>query len=357
MKNSKSPLTPFKKAKPPTQAIVAREAGVSQETVSHILGNKANRYHPDTRSKVLEAAKKLNYRPNKSAQMMRKGRSNLIGIIHFGTGYQSAKEAVRHLPQALTANGYDLFVVDLSWQGSHRRAIEQLVDLRVEGVIISNQVESFGMEEVEILSRAGVPTVTLSGNEKLGIPSVYGDSSTAFTDMVRHLHRVGHRRLLLLTNTYEGRPTLSRIKGFQKGIQEFSDTRGEIVRLLADQGRSGIGTGAYQYVRELITSQSLPDAILCTNDQWARGVFAAALEAGLRIPEDLAVTGFDNEPFGAQAPYYLTTAAPDFAEECGKAVEVLMDLIAGRPLPQQHYIFPSTVIVRRSCGASVTSSI
>lgn len=357
MKNSKLPSSRPRKLKLPTQATVAREAGVSQETVSHVLGSKADRYHPETRKKVLEAVKKLNYRPNKSAQIMRQGRSNLIGIIHFGTGYQSAKEAVRYLPQAIAANGYDLLVMDMSWHGSHRRAVEQLVDLRVEGVIISNQVESFGMEEVEVLKRAAIPTVTLSGNEKLGIPSIYGDSSTAFTEMVRHLYDIGHRRLLLLTNTYENRPTLGRIKGFQDGLQQFSDAQGEVVRLMADRGKADIGTAAYQYLRTRIASKSLPDAILCTNDQWARGVFAAALEAGLRIPEDIAVTGFDNEPFGVQAPYYLTTAAPDFAEECGKAVEVLMDLIAGRPLPQQHYIYPSRVIVRRSCGASVVSSI
>ncbi len=333
--------------------MVAREAGVSQETVSHILGSKAHRYHAETRKKVLEAAEKLGYRPHKSAQIMRKGRSNLIGIIHFGTEIQLAKEAAHYLPQAINSAGYETFVVDLSWHGgSHRRAVEQLVDIRVEGVIISHQVESFGVEEVEVLTRAGIPVVTLAGNEKLGIPTIYGDSSATLTEMVRHLYNIGHRQLLLLVNDYDSRPTLNRIKGFQNGIREFPDIHGDVKRLPANRGSFASGTSSYQYTSKLIASQSLPDAILCSSDQWAQSVFAAVLEAGLRIPEHVAVTGFGNEPFGAQAPYYLTTAAPDIAEECRKAVDVLTDLMAGRPLPEQSYVFSCKMIIRRSCGAA-----
>lgn len=347
------------KSSVPTQRAIAEALGVSRVTVSHILsGRETHSYSKQTRGKVLQTAKTLGYRPHRAAQIMRKGRSNLIGIIHFGTSFQLAKEAAHYLPQAIAEKGYDIFVVDLSWHGGcHRRAVEQLVDLRVEGVVISHQVESFGVEEVEVLARAGIPAVTLAGNEKLGIPSVYGDSSATLAEMVRHLHGVGHRRLLLLANTYESRPTLNRIKGFQNGIRQFPDICGEIKRLPADRGNFDPGASAYQYTRQLIAAQSLPDAILCSNDLWARGAFAALMEAGLRVPEDVAVTGFDNESFAAQAPYYLTTAAPDIAEECGKAVEILTDMIAGRPLAQQFYVFPSKLIIRRSCGAAAISSI
>lgn len=341
-----------------TQRILAETLGVSRVTVSHILSGRGDsRYSKETREKVLKAAQELGYRPNRAAQIMRKGRSNLIGIIHFGTSHQSSKEAVHYLPQAITAHGYDIFVVDLSWHGGcHRRAIDQLVDMRVEGVVISHQAESFGAEEVKILARAGIPAVTLAGNEKLGIPSIHGDSGVALEKMVRHLHALGHRNLLLLSNNYESRPTLGRISGFQAGIRKFSDIHGEVVRLPADRGIFDSGSSAYQYTRGLIAGSTVPDVILCSNDQWARGVFAAALEAGLRVPDDIAVTGFDNESFGAQAPYYLTTVAPDIARECHKAVEVLMDLIAGRPLPQQNYVFPCKIIVRHSCGAAARIS-
>lgn len=336
--------------------MIAEYVGVSRETVSHILnGRESHRHNEETREKVLRAAEELGYRPHRAALTMRKGRSNLIGIIHFGMNFQTVRAAAHYLPQAIVANGYDIFVIDLSWHGGcHRRGVEQLVEARVEGVIISHQVESFGKEEVQILTDAGIPVVTLAGNEKLGIPTIYGDSRTTLTQMVQHLHSVGHKKLLLLTNDYESRPTLNRIGGFQEGVQSLADVEGEIVRLPADRGGFYLGESAYGYVRQLIVNRALPDAILCTNDQWARGAFAAALEAGVRIPEDLAITGFDNEAFGEKAPYYLTTAAPDIAEECAKAVEVLMELIAGRPLLQQHYVFPCKMIIRRSCGAEMS---
>lgn len=332
--------------------------GVSRVTVSHILSGRGDsRYCKETREKVLKAAQKLGYRPNRAAQIMRKGRSNLIGIIHFGTLYQSAKEAVHYLPQAITAHGYDIFVVDLSWHGEcHRRAIDQLVDMRVEGVIILLQAESFGAEEIKILAQAGIPAVTLAGNEKLSIPSIYGDCSVALEEMVRHLHALGHKNLLLLANDYESRPTLERIRGFQTGIRQFPDIHGEVVRLPADRGIFDSGSSAYQYTKGLIAGSTLPDVILCSNDQWARGVFAAALEAGLRIPDDIAVTGFDNEPFGAQAPYFLTTVAYDKVGECNKAVKVLMDLITGQPQTQQHHIFPCKIVIRHSCGTAAQIS-
>lgn len=344
-----------KKSRIPTQKMIAESIGISRETVSHILGGRgAHRYNDETRQKVLDAAEALGYRPNRAAQTMRKGRSNLIGVIHFGTSYHIARQTAHFLPQAINRQGYETFVVDLSWHGDcHRRALEQLVEARVEGVIISHMVESFGVEDVAMLSKANIPVVTLAGNEKLGIPALYADSKSAFRDMVSHLRGVGHRDLMLLTNDYQSRTTLSRIAGFEEGLAQFSqgDIGGRIVRLAADRGDFDPGAPAYDYVRGLIKRGELPNAILCTNDQWARGVFAAALEAGLEIPRDLAVTGFDNEPFAARAPYYLTTATPDVGEECEKTVDILTTLMAGGTLDRREFIFPCNLIVRNSCGA------
>lgn len=353
----------------PTQAQVAALAGVSQETVSHILGSKADRYQESTRLRVLEAVRQLGYRPHRGAQLMRKGKSNLIGIIHFGTSNNLALETAVYLPQMIQSQGYDVFVVDLSWHGGcHRRAVELLVEARVEGVIISHMVESFGRDEVAILEQAGIPVVSLAGNEKLGIPTVFGDSGVAIQSITEHLLDLGHQSLLLLANEYESRPTLSRMAGFQTAIKQAGGrlvdgldalveaseetTLGMIQRLPADRGNFDQSLSAYHYTQRLIANRLLPDVVVCSNDHWARGVFSAALEAGLRIPDDLAVTGFDNESFAARAPYYLTTAAPDVAEESRKVVEILIELMAGRPAGAMQYVFPCKVIIRQSCGNS-----
>lgn len=346
-----------KKNSPPTQAAIANAVGISRASVSHILsGRNADRYQVETRRKVLAEAEALGYRPHRAAQFMRTGKSNLIGVIHFGTGHHNARQASHYLPQAINAAGYETFVVDMSWHGDcHRRALELLIEARVEGVIISFGVESFGVDDVQMLTQAGIPVVTLAGNEKLGIPIFLGDVQLAFRDLTWHLAGLGHRTLMLLTSDCEARPTMSRIAGFEEGLRTLEGVTGEIVRLPRDRGGFDLDAQAYEFVKKLIADKALPDAILASNDQWARGVFAAALEAGLRIPQDLAVTGADNEPFAARAPFYFTTTALDVGQESQKAVEVLLEMIQGGTIPTTPFVFPCRLVIRNSCGAQISS--
>lgn len=342
----------------PTQRLIAESIGLSRVTVSHILGGREiHRYNEETRRKVLEAAERLGYRPNRAAQTIRKGRSNLIGVVHFGVSNHIARQNAYYLPQAISSSGFEPLVVDLSWHGnSYRRALEHLLNARVEGAIIAGLVETFGPEEIQLLPSQGVPTILLATAEHQEVPVVCSDSRMAFRLMVEHLCEEGHRNLLLLTNDYQSLPTQRRIAGFEEGVAGLAPTglKGNVAILPADRDIFSGGAPAYHYVKKLIAGGELPDAILCLNDQWAQAVFTAALEAGLRIPEDLAVTGFDNEPFGNQLPYLLTTASPDVARTTGKAMELLMGWIAGEAPSQRHYTFPCHLIKRRSSAGPRT---
>jgi DNA-binding LacI/PurR family transcriptional regulator len=356
-----------------TQKMVAELAGVSQGTVAHILGTRGARYKESTRARVQEAALRLNYSPHIAAQMMQRGRSNLVGIIHFGNAYRTAIKIAHHLPQLITSQGFEPFVIDMSWHGGCRQqAIRQLLRLRVEGVIICQQVETFGIEEARILTEVGIPAVSLAGSERIGLPAVYPDLHDATSQLVRHLVARGHRRLMLMVSGHLGRPPEHRVNGFCEGIRLLGGrlaewrhgtplpettkdgiVEGMIIRLRADRGTLDSGLEIYECVQRLIACDQLPDAMVCASDFWAREVFAAMMEAGLHIPGDMAVTGFDNETFGARAPYHLTTVAPDTEEQCEKAVEILMDMIQGRPAPNAHFVYPCKLIVRESCGAKL----
>lgn len=374
MTSSITLTTPYK---PATQKMVAERAGVSLATVSHILTGRADRYNEETRNKVLKAAKALEYRPHRGAQAMRKGRTNLIGIIHFGIAFEAVLQTANVLPDAVASHGYQILVIDLSWQrDGYSGAVAQLVEARVEGVIISQTREAFGHKHIDILKRAGIPVVIIAGNEELNVPIVYGDVSTGFKQLTTHLLELGHKRLLFLTNHYRSRSSLSRIQGFTDAIcekggrapevetersvilkwlkEKKGTTEGRVIRITEDptagSGPTSYFYGSYHYMQEVIAAGPLPDAILCTNDAWTRGVFAAALEAGLSIPRDMAVTGFDDEAFGHFAPYYLTTVAHPRKEECLKAVEILMDLIRGKTPQEQQTILPCRLVIRSSCG-------
>ncbi len=357
----------------PTQRMLAKNLGLSRTTVAEILGGKAtHRYNDETCKRVLEAAKLINYRPHRSAQAMRRGRSNLIGVIHFGGAYEVSRQMRYYLIQGIRAAGYDAAVMESTPQDRiGNRPVDQLLEARVEGVIISNTIESFGVEDVEILKAAGVPVVTLAGQEKWGIPAVFEDIRGAMRRLVRHVCGVGHRKLMLLTNQYDSRASLTRIQGFADGIAECGGAlqegakgspgprefgastaiEGSVVRIVADRGAFDLAEPAYHFMQRLIAQGTLPDVILCHNDQWARGVFAAAYERGLRVPEDIALTGFDNESFGAYPPFEFTTVGAPTTSEAEKTVELLVDSIRGISVPQQ-ILFPCELVLRRSCGAT-----
>jgi len=311
-----------------------------------------HRYSEETRRRVLEAAEKLGYRPNRAAQMIRRGKSRLIGVVHFGTSTHQARQMAHYLPQAIQRNDYQPFVVDLSWQGdSYQTALERLIEMRVEGVIIAGLVNSFTEKDLQLLQHCGIPTVLLATSTTLNVPAVFSGTRLAFAQMVTHFFEEGHRNLTLLVNDYQYPSTLNRIAGFRDGLERHcaDGLKGEIVTLPADKDPFVAGLPAYHYMKERLAGKApLPDGILCSNDRWAQGVFTAALEAGLQIPGDLALSGCDNDPFGALAPYHLTTTTANIGDESEKAVEVLMELIAGRPLPQQHHVFEHQLIVRES---------
>lgn len=354
--------------------MIAEKLGISQETVSHILsaGPRRQRYSEQTQELVLNAARQLGYRPHRGAQLMRSGKSNLIGIIHFGSSYEVASRTARYLPAELKARGYRALVIDLGWEGDNvRNAVDQLIEARVEGVIITQMIQSFGREEVELLLKAGIPVTTIAGNEKLGVPSVYSEVKGAMAELTHHLVSLGHRRLLMLTTDYEVRTRYERDSGFRAGIVEnggivetIGCSEAEVQRWMdqGDQALTGaivplkeilcedISLTAYDFSRRLFAAGIVPDVMVCSNDIWARGVFSAAFEAGLTVPEKVAITGVDDEAFGSYPPFYLTTIAQSRKEECVKVVEILDGMINGKQPEQQQVALSARVVIRRSCG-------
>jgi LacI family transcriptional regulator len=355
-----------------SQKKIAEHLKLGRSTVANILrGEGSQKYSDETRRAVLEAAERFGYRPNRASRSVRLGRSNLIGVIHFASVYETGRRMGESLSQIITERGYELFVVDLAWHGGNfQRAIDHLVESRVEGVIISQMVERFGAQEISRLTRAGIPVVALHGSDTWGVPVVFGDLSAAFRSLTQHLIEVGHRRLLLMVTHYSAWSAEKRIEGFKRGLEDacgeiLPNLRspdevvqwpanpegklvGKIVRLPAD---GQYFDSAYDYTRRLIDAGALPDVLVCSNDQWAKGAITALLQAGLRVPEDVAVTGCDNDSFGDFAPYYLTTISQAIPENCAKVVELMIDLIQKRELPQKEYSFPCSLVVRRSCGA------
>lgn len=353
---------------------VAELAGVSRETVSHILGKRAALYNEKTVEKVRKAAAELGYRPHRSAQTLRTGRSKLIAAVYFGMHYVVSQTA-ETLPDELRRLGYELLVLDLGWEEKdYRRVLDKLIAVRVEGVIVIQMGGTFGQDAIQGLLDAGIPVVSLAGFDRLKVPIVRADARDAYRRMTHHLLNLGHRHLMLMTGPKsDSTSTMDRFNGFRDALMEAgaaeptiyedvgalpdigevdseSPIVGQVLRV-REQQWFDIGLDAYDAASTMIEKGRLPHAILCPNCSWAKYVISAVQEHGLSVPQDVAVTGFNNEPVGAHPRYSLTTMEQPRAEQSRKVAELIHDMIEGKSVPPRVYLFPCKMIVRTSCGA------
>lgn len=361
-----------------TQTQVAELAGVSQVTVSQILnGTAGKKYSEETQEKVRQIAREVGYIPNRASLTMRKGRSNLIGIIHFGGALEMAGKIAMCLPQLVNEHGYDYLVVDLRWHGGNvERIINEMIHARVEGVIVSLMMESFGPEYTALLAKAGIPVVSLFGSDRLNVPTIRADVKSTFATLTRHLLSTGHRRLLHIAGGSSDWPILRRMEGFQEGMQgagpcahflesEFFDEWptfcakqkdspfGAIVRV--DNERHGYDflMAAYDICRRLFARGPMPDAIVSANDQGAFGVFNAVYQHGIRVPEDLVITGCDDDQFTSLPMFELTTIRFDIETACRKILNMLLQEMKTGHNTQQDGVCPTEIIFRSSTGRNL----
>jgi len=350
---------------PATQTELAKKLGLSRSTVAAALNpNSPIKLREATIQLVREEAARLNYRPNQYAQIMRRGKSGLIGIFHFGGLSQVAAERAWHASKAIQAAGYKILSTDVSWSpGGTKAGCEAMLDAQVEGIIVAGLNDPHSQEELAALQKSGIPIVTLSGNELPGVPHIRGDAADAMHRMTRHLIDLGRRRLLLLASfsgSYSWAGT-ERLKGFTEAIghplvEDFTAPSDEVAGLVIKSEAAERQFDPYYAAREamkaVLAQPHLPDAVLCGNDDWAIGALAACREAGIDVPSQIAVTGYDNTAAGAYLDVPLTTIAQPSEAMANKAVEMLLQLLRGEKLkPAARLVkLPCELIVRRSSG-------
>ncbi|MCG3148627.1 MAG: HTH-type transcriptional repressor PurR [Verrucomicrobiae bacterium] len=365
-----------------TQRQIAERLELSLATVANILSERPGlRYAAATRERVLKTAAEMGYQPNRAAQTVRRRRSNLIGIVHFGAGIEAAHKANLALAADVCARGYDYLAVDMNWHGgSVERVIDELIQARVEGVIISHIQEVFQKEHVDMLTRVGIPVVVVNGERRSGASIICDDVYSAFQALGRHLIQLGHRRILHLwpavDRLEENRSIGERLKGFRSAIEErgkwvsFSEeefftawpdqlpaTGGVMgVTVIQDMEKySTLNKPVYSFCERLFAASPLPDAIVCTNDVSAIELIAAGLEHGVRVPADVAVTGYDNDRIGEYPAFGLTTAEQDISRICAATVAEICLRIADPHRPPRQQSFPSRLILRTSCGMALAA--
>lgn len=351
--------------RPVTQLDIAKKLGVSRQAVGYAIGHHPEwsiSLRPETRQRILDTAGQLGYRPHRYAQIMRSRKSGIMGMIQPGGFLQTITERAFFAAKEIHAVGYQLLTTDVLWYGDGiHMACNTMLDSRVEGVLLAGPSRHYPPSELDRLQQAGIPMVALSGAHFPSIPQVRADVRQGMFDLTTHLLRVGYRRLVLLTmrpldekDDQTDWPVKERIAGFRDAISRAGSDNVE-AEVICEDSRGDpfqphqIGKDA---MNKLLQRDGRPQAVLCHNDDWALGALAACAELDLWVPDDFAVTGFDNAMAAQVGMVPLTTVAQPNEALAKKAVELLVRTIRGEKLSASEELIkmPCAVVVRQSSG-------
>lgn len=283
-----------RKGRRPTVADVGRLAGVSSTTVSFVLNDTSGQViSPATRQRVLDAVAKLDYRPNKQARSLRTQQTSVIGFVTDEIAADPfAGATILGAHEVVYGYGSLLMVVNTTRQRKiMREVIDSLVDHPVDALIFG-VVGTRWLDLPDTLK--GVPAILLNcwatGDP---YPSVLPDEVAGAREATRMVLEAGHRQIAYLTGHSFGWATRARTRGFREALTEAGVSPNSATVLEGDF-RAGSG---YTLTRKILDfgADRRPTAILCGNDRMAIGVYLALAEAGLRIPQDMSVVGYDDQ--------------------------------------------------------------
>jgi LacI family transcriptional regulator len=336
---------------------LARRSGVSAATVSRALNDRAD-VSPRTRARILELAAELGYSPSQPARTLVRKRSDTVGLI-WDTGYERTgrrhpflQDLLVALKRPLSDAGYHLMLLATSESETavdfYLRAARQH---SLDGMIL------MGVDErhpaITAVVEAAVPCVAvdlpLRGPRTTYVSS---DNRTGATLAVAHLHAQGRRRIAIINGPLSLMPASERLAGYRYQSALLGlPYRPEYVA----HGDFFLSSG-YDATRRLLALDEPPDAIFAAGDEMAIGALHAISDAGLSVPDDIAVVGFDDIESASLVRPALTTVAQVPGDLCDSAVNALLAIIGdGERAPLQPSVLPTHLVVRESCGASRAS--
>lgn len=321
---------------------VARLAGVSVATVSRALSNP-EKVSPESLEKVHNAIAQVGYRPNMLARNFRSARAYAVVVLVPDIANPFYSLFIRALEDRAQQKGYAVLLGDT--RGTPEREMEYIrrVETRLADGIVQLRPSS---EKSQNNIPPDVPCVNACGCEYTTGPAIRIDNRAAAKTMVNYLISLGHRRIGVISGLKDNPHAIDRLEGYKEAIAEAGIP---FEKDLVAEGDFTMWSGlnaAFQFCN----MKNRPTAIFSMNDEMAIGAMQTLKNQGIRIPEDMSVTGFDDIAYAKYSDPALTTISQP-AEEMGKmAMDMLLKVIEGEPLSQRECVLPTEFIIRKSTG-------
>ena len=337
-------MTPriYRRLKIATLHEVAARAGVSHQTVSRVV-NDSPRVAQQTRLRVLQAVEELDYQPNKAARNLVSKRSTLIGVITFATHFYGPAHILTSIDQAARNFGYKVLLASLSDPSAEclDAAARELIAHGVEGMIVNVPIE-LDPEKIQPSFR-GIPTVVMDADGQNRVASVTLDNEAGTRLAIQHLAQLGHRKIACVSGILKWRCGRLRRQAWRQTLRALGLSPGPAVE------GDWSAEGGYRAGKRLLETEFEQfTAIVAANDQLALGVLRALHEAGVHVPGQISLVGFDNIPESAFFDPPLTTVDHVFDAVARHSLEYLIEIIRDPALRREHRNIVPTLVCRES---------
>ncbi|KAF5883713.1 LacI family DNA-binding transcriptional regulator [Rhizobium sp. PEPV16] len=321
---------------------VAMEAGVSKWTVIRAFTPGAS-ITEASKAKVLEAAERLNYRPNLLARSLATNSTHQVAVLVDDFANPHKLPFLEKLTASLQAEGLVTMLININQHYNHVHAILNADQRQVDAIVLFGTAFRDEMLTDHKLGRTGPPMFVLARDSQIeGVPAISCDAVVAIAEIGKHLLERGYRRPGFMA----GARTLSTALGRRRNFKEFWRTaRGvELVEMSAERYSAEAGAQAARDYLSKVAPEDRIDVLMCENDALAFGAMdVARSEFGLRVPNDLAIVGFDNATPAASPAYGLTT----YEQPTDQMVKAAIDMILERA-PRETVNFKGKLVVRDS---------
>ncbi len=323
---------------------IADASGVSTATVSHVINN--TRFVTDeTRARVEEVISRFNYYPNAQARSLASGRSTTLGLVVSDLANPFFPELVKAIEATAYEHGYDVLLANTSYDAARTlNYVHRFIERRLAGVVL--MTSELDARLIDELACKAVPVVFLDlGSAGAHMSNIIVDYERGIEDAIKHLHQLGHQRIAFIGGPHK-------LRSAQKRLQAFHDSLARHLPHVAPHIYEGDFqfAGGEKAANQMLATNPKPTAVVVANDMMALGVMRACHIAGVRVPEDLSIIGYDDIAFAAFTEPGLTTVCLPRAELGRQAVTALMATI-NHPERQGVEMHVSTYLVERGSTA------